>query len=81
LKALGILGEKKLAEYGGRIIKPIKNFVEKQGLEGRLNRKLNKSDTRSDKVIEIADDEEEDDEFENGIDYSEIDLESKFPGL
>ncbi len=81
LKALGILGEKKLEEYGSRIVKPIKLFVEKEGLEDQLQRqrrnagmssgKNSSRNKTSEEVIEIADD---DDEFETGIDYSAIDL-------
>ncbi len=85
LKALGILGEKKLEEYGARIVKPIKRFVEKEGLENQLSlqrKKAGKSSSSkgsksnansSEEVIEIADDEDGD-EFDNGIDYSAIDL-------
>jgi len=79
LKALGILGEKKLEEYGARIVKPIKTFVDKEGLEFELSRKMprnsfkkNHIDSPPEQIIEIQDDDE--DEFENGIDYSVIDL-------
>ena len=79
LKALGIIGEKKLEEYGARIVKPIKTFVDKEGLESELSRKRpgssfkkNQSNSPPEQIIEIQDDEE--DEFENGIDYSAIDL-------
>ena len=63
-------------------MKPIKTFVEKEGLGGQLqqrkqtgkpckeNRNVVKS---SDEIIEIADDEDED-EFDDGIDYSAINL-------
>merc|ERR1712194_849823 len=37
LRALGILGEKKLEEYGARIVKPIKTFVDKEGFEFKLS--------------------------------------------
>ena len=81
LKALGILGEKKLEEYGARIVKPIKSHVEKEGLgEQLLQRKqaMSSNEKRatgkaSEEIIEIADDEE-DDEFDDGIDYSAINL-------
>ncbi len=36
LDALGILGEKKLEEYGSRIVKAINKYVEDEGLEGCL---------------------------------------------
>jgi hypothetical protein len=36
LDALGILGEKKLEEYGGRVVKAIKKYVEDEGLENHL---------------------------------------------
>ena len=81
LKALGILGEKKLEEYGARIVKPITRYVEKEGLEGQLGNRHQVKSSRankttdaalSDEIIEIADDDE--DEFEDGIDYGAIDL-------
>ena len=79
LKMLGILGEKKLEEYGARIVKPIKRFIEKEGLEDEVAMKRpsklfmeNKSNNAPDQIIEIRDDD--DDEFENGIDYDAIDL-------
>ena len=80
LKALGILGEKKLQEYGKRIVKPIYMYVEKEGLGEQLKQsKQAKSSNEkratakaSEDVIEIADDE--DDEFDDGIDYSAINL-------
>jgi hypothetical protein len=80
LKALGILGEKKMEEYGARIVKPIKIFVEKEGLEDQLlerkrhlgkSVKENRTKTLSEQIIEIPDD---DDEFDDGIDYSAINL-------
>ena len=85
LKALGILGEKKLEEYGARIVKPIKRYVEKEGLEDQLlerkqtaksfKESTGTATTRirpSKEIIEIQDDD--DDEFDDGIDYSAIDL-------
>ena len=70
-----------MEEYGARIVKPIKRFVEKEGLEDQLSlqrKKAGKSSrgsksNTSEEVIEIADDEDGD-EFDNGIDYSAIDL-------
>ena len=71
-----------MEEYGARIVKPIKMFVEKEGLEDELverKRHLAKSakentrsKTLSEQIIEIPDDD--DDEFDDGIDYSAIDL-------
>lgn len=72
-----------MEEYGARIVKPIKRFVEKEGLEdqlsaqrkkaGKLSSKGSSKSNSTDEVIEIADDEDGD-EFDNGIDYSAIDL-------
>ena len=80
LKAIGILSEKKLEEYGARIVKPIKMYVKKEGLEEQVARKLpatkslngKVSRTDANQIIEIVDDD--DDEFANGIDYDAIDL-------
>lgn len=71
-----------MEEYGARIVKPIKMFVEKEGLEDELverkrhlakSVKENRSKTLSEQIIEIPDDDD-DDEFDDGIDYSAIDL-------
>eukprot|EP00536_Pseudo-nitzschia_multiseries_P017448 jgi/Psemu1/264303/estExt_Genewise1Plus.C_15560004 len=81
LKAIGILSEKKLEEYGARIVKPIRMYIEKEGLEDHVARKRlakpveeKRSKTDLNQIIEIEDDDDDDDEFENGIDYDAIDL-------
>lgn len=71
-----------MEEYGARIVKPIKRFVEKEGLEGILEGKQRptsakgyKTNNPCEQVIEIPDDDDDDaDEFDDGIDYSAIDL-------
>ena len=71
-----------MEEYGARIVKPIKFYVEKEGLEDEVARKRpakpfkeKSASTASNKIIEIKDDDDDDDdEFENGIDYDAIDL-------
>lgn len=78
LKTIGILSEKKLEEYGARIVKPIKMYVKNEGLEDQVALKRpakpfkESSKTDSKQIIEINDDE--DDEFASGIDYDAIDL-------
>jgi len=78
LKTIGILSEKKLDEYGARIVKPIRMYIEKEGLEDQVARKRSKKSFEENnkkdvnQIIEIED--EENDEFENGIDYDAIDL-------
>jgi len=69
-----------LEEYGARIVKPIKFYVEKEGLEDLVARKRPAmpfkgkiASTASHQIIEI-DVDDDDDEFENGIDYDAIDL-------
>ena len=66
-----------MEEYGARIVKTIKTFVDKEDLEPEMSRKANSlkknpNNSFPERIIEIADDEE--DEFENGIDYSVINL-------
>mmetsp|Transcript_3211 Transcript_3211/g.6925 ORF Transcript_3211/g.6925 Transcript_3211/m.6925 type:complete len:107 (+) Transcript_3211:1391-1711(+) len=79
LKRLVFFRRKKLEEYGARIVKPIKMYVKNEGLEDQVAQKRptkpfkEKSfKTDSKQIIEIDDDE--DDEFANGIDYDAIDL-------
>ena len=71
-----------MEEYGARIVKQTKQYVEKEGLEETVARKRSAKcsdgknvksvshQTSQPSVIEINDD----DEFENGIDYGAIDL-------
>jgi hypothetical protein len=97
LTSLGILGDKKVEEYGPRIVKPIRIYVEREGLEGYLAKgraKRLKADNAVEKiapsvvpygnkrsgtkkqpasVIEI---EDSDEEFEDDIDYSAINLDA-----
>ena len=68
-----------MEEYGARIVKPIKSYVDKEGLEDEVARKRpakpfkeKSASSASNPIIEIDDDD--DDEFENGIDYDAIDL-------
>jgi hypothetical protein len=83
LKALRLIGDKKMEEYGARIVKSIKIYVERENLELHLAKRPSKrpktaseatnKPSSSSTVIEINDD---DDEFDNGIDYTAIDLEA-----
>ena len=66
-----------MEEYGARIVKTIKTFVDKEDLDPEMSReansfKKNPMNFPHERIIEIPDDEE--DEFENGIDYSVMDL-------
>ena len=89
LTTLGILGEKKVEEYGARIVKKIKLYVEKEELEHHLASKRTTKRSKQKNVnnlsklidqstiIEIEDDDDDDDdEFESGIDYDAINLQS-----
>jgi ribonuclease D len=83
LKALRLIGDKKVEEYGARIVKAIKIYVEREKLEAELVKRpakrprtasaAGKKPAPSSTVIEIKDD---DDEFDNGIDYASIDLDA-----
>lgn len=66
-----------MEEYGSRIVKSIKAYVEKEGLQKKREMSSNVANNRLDQatVIEIGDDDDGDgDEFECGIDYSCLDL-------
>ena len=67
-----------MEEYGSRIVKSIKAYVEKEGLQKKREMSSNVANNRLDQgtVIEIGDDDGDGDgdEFECGIDYSCLDL-------
>ena len=65
-----------MEEYGSRIVKSIKAYVEKEGLQKKREMSSNVANNRLDQatVIEIGDDDGDGHEFECGIDYSCLDL-------
>ena len=66
-----------MEEYGSRIVKSIKAYVEKEGLQKKREMSSNVANNRLDQatVIEIGDDDDGDgDEFDCRIDYSCLDL-------
>mmetsp|Transcript_12438 Transcript_12438/g.21777 ORF Transcript_12438/g.21777 Transcript_12438/m.21777 type:complete len:172 (+) Transcript_12438:2-517(+) len=75
ISELGILGDKKLEEYGARIVKAIKLYVEKEDLERQLSRRPAKRRRTASEppIIEIDDDDED---YDQGVDYSRIDLDA-----
>lgn len=77
LKAIGVLGENIIKEYGERIVKIVSSYVAQEGLEEYIARRPSKKakiaigSPSSPAVVELLDD---DDEFGMGIDLSAIDL-------
>ena len=72
LSALGILGENVQKEYGERLVKNIKAYVNQENLQHYLDKRDSKRarvtnvDKKSSEIVEI------DDEFETDIDFNSI---------
>ena len=93
LKALGVLGDKKVEEYGARLVRSVQKFVEGNSLQEYISKRPLKRAKHTDGngkpsaaaavpkpqsnrsiAQEIIDIDDEEDEFDSGIDYSAIEL-------
>uniref|UniRef100_A0A7S2YF56 DNA 3'-5' helicase n=1 Tax=Entomoneis paludosa TaxID=265537 RepID=A0A7S2YF56_9STRA len=87
LKAVGALGDAIVEEYGERIVKVVKTFVETNGLQEYIKERPAKRAKTDDSskakggkkkpVIQI----DEDDEFDNGIDFGVIEIPDSIPSV
>jgi hypothetical protein len=85
LKALGLLGENIIKEYGERIVKVVSSYVAQENLEEYINRRPTKrakldsagassATAKKPAVVVLDDSDESRDEFDDGIDYSAIEI-------
>ncbi|KAL7568679.1 hypothetical protein ACA910_021677 [Epithemia clementina (nom. ined.)] len=79
LKAIGSLGENIVKEYGERIVRVVKTFVESHGLQEYLNRPAKRAKTGishlkiSNPNVKV-DKEDDPDEYDAGIDFEVIEI-------
>ena len=80
LKAIGSLGENIVKEYGERLVRVVKTFVESKGLQDYLRRPAKRARTcdpvskRTKPILRIDKAEDPDDEFETDIDFGVIEI-------
>jgi bloom syndrome protein len=75
LKAIGVLGENIVKDYGDRLVRNIGKFIEQEDLEDYVNRrppKRPKVAGSTSKTTDVVDLMDEDDEFDAGIDFEAI---------
>lgn len=87
LKSLQLLGDKKVADYGARIVKMVKAYVENQNLQSYLAKRppppkrarsaqADKKPPPASKRAIVIEDDDDDDEFEDAIDYTSLNMDS-----
>ena len=83
LKATGDLGENILLEYGERLVRIVKNFIETRGLEEYLNRPVKRAKTNDSKTaqqpkpngsLDSKNTKDPTDEYDDGIDFKVIEI-------
>lgn len=66
LQALGVLGENVIKEYGGRLLKCIRAFIQQEGLDSLVKQKQQMRPTKKQKTVIVLDDDDEEEDKQAG---------------